>query len=89
MRKVVDVNELIRRRDELLEELRTTPKKDKDYTEYRKITMKIKYNTNEEERKRSIDKANKRIKDIYSNEEERKKYADYQLKLFHIRKGVL
>lgn len=87
MRKSIDVNELIKNRDDIREKLLLLPNKERDYTEYRKVAMKIKYYTNEDERKRQIEYGKKRFRKIYSNEEEREKYKEYQLNLYHNRKG--
>lgn len=87
MRKSVDINELMKKRDAILEEIRKVPNKQRDYTEYRKVSMKIKYYTDENEREKQIEYGKERFKHIYSNEETRKKYADYHLSLYHNRKG--
>lgn len=83
MRKEVNVNDLLQRKEQILEELHKLPFKERDYSSYRKLTMQIKYNTNKEERVSKNIKSKNRIKNIYDNEEERKIYANYQLSYYH------
>ena len=40
--------------DNILEELRKKPFNERDYTEYRKLYMRIKYRTNEQDRIRQL-----------------------------------
>ena len=54
MKKVVDIEALTREKDEALERVRNTPYTERDYTEYNKLFMKLKYHTNKEERTRQI-----------------------------------
>lgn len=62
-RQVVDVAELIERKAQLLDDLKDIPNKERDYGEYIKVCMKIKYHTDKEERQRKLEAVRRRMDD--------------------------
>jgi hypothetical protein len=88
MKKVVDIEALTREKDEALERVRNTPFSERDYTEYNKLFMKLKYHTNKEERTRQIEHGKKVLKDIYEDAEKTKQYQQYQLKKYYEYKAL-
>ena len=88
MRKTVDIEALTREKDEALERVRNTPFSERDYTEFNRLFMKLKYHTNKEERDRQILSGRERLKNIYDDADRKKQYQQYQLKKYYEYKAL-
>ena len=75
----VDIDELIRQKEECLMKLRALPNKDRCYREYTRIKNKITYHTNEQERLKKCEASRERLKKLYGTEE----YNSYKNALYH------
>ena len=75
----VDIEELMRQKQECLMILRQLPNKDRCYREYTRINNKIRYHTNEKERLQKCEASRERLKHLYGTEE----YNSYKVSLYH------
>lgn len=62
-RPVIDVAELIEQKAQLLDALNEIPNKQRDWSEYIKVCMKIKYHTDKEARSKKIEAVKRRMED--------------------------
>ena len=88
MRKVIDIEALTREKDEALERVRNTPFAKRDYTEYNKLFMRLKYHTNQDEKKRQIENSKNTLKKIYYDDNKKVKYQQYQLHKYYEYKAL-
>lgn len=76
-RKIVDIDDLMKKREDILKELHTLPSKERNYKDYIRIAMQIKYHTDAKERKRQHDRMKEKVKQMHNDDELRLKHNSY------------